>query len=342
LFNQNEIDSFDQLSWRDERKKLLSQIHLFCQKNSITFSSNYSVDTIKSSPHDKIVMTWLFDLVPGIDHWQQINTLCQDLGKICFVITDNLIDIDDFEFVKFFSYPKLLGVTSAYKDIEFTPTQPNKLYNCFIQRVDSVRQTWFYFLHQNNLLDQGYVSLLLKQLSSYSSLTGQALFDHIHKKYQLNALPHFEEAYQKMRDQVPYRNFEEKNNLLPLILDSKYSLVLETYAIDDDCMRWCFTEKSLRSIQFPTVSLLFLQKHGIQKLKELGFEIGSYMDSIDDQPWQHRQRLLIEILANDCIDIDWKQLYNQSKHNQSLLEIWKSEYQKSSFFDNFYNKALQF
>jgi hypothetical protein len=76
-------------------------------------------------------------------------------------------------------------------------------------------------LHQNNLLDQGYVSLLMKQLISYSNLTGIDLFDYIHSHYRLDALPHFEQAYQNTRSQIPFRNFEEINNLLPYILDVK-------------------------------------------------------------------------------------------------------------------------
>ena len=34
-------------------------------------------------------------------------------------------------------------------------------------------------------------------------------------------------------------------------------------------------------------------------------------------------------------------LYNISNHNQELLQSWKTQYQKSDFFDNFYNKAIQ-
>jgi hypothetical protein len=231
-----------------------------------------------------------------------------------------------------------LGVTASYGDVEVT-TYPTKLYNCFIQRVCPTRQSWFYFLHHYDLLDKGYVSVLMKQLSSYSNLTGQELFDFIHHKYQLNQLPHFEKSYQELRSKVPYRNFTETNNLLPLILDSKFSLVLETYALEDDTNHWCFTEKSLRSLQFPTISLLFLQKYGISKLRELGFEFDSIIDSIDALPWQQRQQQLLQFLINNSVDFDSKTLYNQSQHNRQLLKSWKTTYNNVNFFDNFFEKA---
>ena len=41
------------------------------------------------------------------------------------------------------------------------------------------------------------------------------------------------------------------------------------------------------------------------------------------------------------VDYDKNMLYNISKHNQELLQSWKTQYQKSDFFDNFYNKAIQ-
>jgi len=339
--NQKEIDSYDQLAWRNERQLLHTRILTFCQTNNIGLCTAFFDNAIESSTHDKIVCVCLFDLIPGMDSWQSVNTMCSQLGKICFVVTDNLIEFNDLEFIKFVSYPKLLGVTASYKNIDFTSVTPTKLYNCFIQRVDSTRQSWFYFLHTYDLLDRGYVSLLMKQLSSYSTLVGKELFDYIHYTYQLNKLPHFETAYQSRKNQIPFRNFEEKNNLLSLIADSKYSLVLETYAVEDDGTRWCFTEKSLRAIQFPTIPLLFVQKHGVQKLKNLGFEIGNYMDQLDGQTWHQRQTHLLDLLINDNIDIDWNQLYNQSKHNRDLLESWKVDYQHPAFFDNFYDKVLE-
>lgn len=339
-FNQPKIDSFDRHHWGDERAILNARVRTFCKSNNILFSHEISLDSIKSVKQSVIVYMCVFDLIPDYNFWKDINRICQQQGKMLMVITDNVLNFDNLLCVKFFSYPKLLGITAAYPD-NVTVNTPTKLFNCFIQRVDSVRQSWFYFLHQNNLLDQGYVSLLMQQTTDYSkNLTGVELFDYIHFHYQLNALPHFEQAYQQTRSQIPFRNFEEKNNLPGYILDSKYSVVLETYAINDDQDQWCFTEKSLRAIQFPAIPLLFVQRGGIGVLKSLGFKINHDMDYLDQSDWQQRQQLLLKILVDDSVDFDIELLYNQSQHNRNLLQSWKTEYRRTDFFDEFFNKAI--
>ena len=341
MYNQAEINSVDQSIWKNRRFNLHSQIRSFCHNNQIAFSHHVQPALIAETPQDVIVSMWLFDLIPKYSHWELINNKCQQHGKIVIVLTDNIIKYNDLPYVKFFSYPKLLGITATPSNISLHEQHPSKLYNCFIQRVDSTRQSWFYFLHHYKLLDHGYVSLLLKQLLNYSTLTGQELFDYIHNHYQLNQLPHFESAYYAMRDKVPYQNFQEEQNLLPLILDSKYSIVLETYAVEDNCDEWCFTEKTLRTLQLPTIPLLFLQKNGIGILKSLGFEFTDCLNLLDDLPWHDRQKELLNILINDNIDYDYKLLYDQSQHNKNLLASWQLEIEQSDFFNEFYEKALE-
>ena len=339
MFNQPEIDSVDQLKWRYERSNITSLINKFCEKNKISFL-NKNINSIKLCQHDQIVIMWLFDRVPSMATWHEVNNLCQNLGKKCYLVTDNILNFENLPFVEFFSYPKLLGITASYNNIEFDATNPTKLYNCFIQRVDSVRQTWFYLLHHFNLIDKGYVSLLMKQLVTYSSLVGKDLYDYIHYNYQLDQLPHFDMAYKQTRDLIPFRNFVEQENLLPLIKNSKYSLILETYATDDDIDCWCFTEKTLRALQFPTIPLIFAQKNGVQKLKNLGFEVGQHHDALDNQDWISRQLALIDLLVKDLLEYDWNTVYNSSKHNQSLLLDWKQRYQQPKFFESFFEKVL--
>jgi hypothetical protein len=283
---------------------------------------------------------WLFDLISDYNYWKKINQICAESGKVLFVITDNILKFDDLEFVNFFSCPELLGVTASY-DVPANNIHPTKLYNCFIQRVDSVRQSWFYFLYHHNLLDQGYVSLLLKQLTIYSSLTGKELFDYIHQQHALYQLPHFEQAYQSLKNQVPYRNFVEEYNLLPLIQDSKYSLVLETFAVDDDRNQWCFTEKLLRALQSTNFVLPFCQKGGIAVLKSLGFQFNLDLYHLDQLSWHERQQQLLNFLINDPIDYDADMLYNTSLHNQQLLKSWKVRYQQPDFFDSIFNKVIE-
>jgi hypothetical protein len=337
--NQLEINSIDQYNWRDERNRLHEQIKQFCYNNGVEFSHFCSTELIANSKKSVIVIMWLFDMIPSYKQWQDFNEQCRLHGKTLLVITDNIIQFDDLDFVNFFSYAKLLGVCASYSDIELPATSqtPGKLYNCFIQRIDSVRQSWFYFLHHYNLLDKGYVSLLMYQLSDYSNLTGIDLFEYIHYQYQLDKLPKFQKSYIETRNQIPYQNFQELNNLIPLIQDSKYSLVLETYALENSGC-YCFTEKSLRDLQFPTVSLLFLQSGGIAKLNSLGIQTPLCLNSLDNLPWHQRQQELLKILVEDSIEFDYNLLYNQAMHNRELLQTWKCDYQKSDFFEDVFNK----
>ena len=241
------------------------------------------------------------------------------------VVTDNILQFDNLEFVWFFSYPELLGVTASYSIADLNTT-PTKLYNCFIQRVDSTRQSWFYFLQHYNLLNQGHVSFLLNQLEDYSKLSGKELFDYIHREYGLHQLSHFDQAYQSLRSQVPYCNFVESSNLIPLIQDSKYSLVLETYAVDDNRNQWCVTEKLLRALQFPNYVLPFSQRGTIAILKSLGIQFNLDLDRLDQLPWQQRQQELLKFLINDQVEFDSELLYNNSLHNQQLLKSWQRTY----------------
>jgi len=334
----NTVNTDADKCWRDERAKLYQRISQFCSKNKIGFCQEISSleHKITHGTNTVIVYMLLFDRIPGYHVWKNINQLCQQYEKKVLVVTDNIIDNTAMSGVEFFSYPKLLGVTSLI--LGPVNSAPSRLYNCFVNRTCSVRQSWFYFFHHHNLLDKGYVSLLMDQESDYSELTGVDLFDHIHQHYQLDQLPHFEKAYRATRSQIPYRNFNRNQDLLPLILDSKYSLALETYANADPGV-WCFTEKSLRSLQCPTISLLFLQEQGYTKLRELGFEFESSLLEIDRLPWQQRQQRLLEILVNDSLDFDVDKLYNQSQHNQQLLQSWKTQYQREDFFEDFYAAA---
>jgi hypothetical protein len=203
-----------------------------------------------------------------------------------------------------------------------------------MQRCESVRQSWFYFLWLENLLDSGYVSYLLYQLSNYSNLTGEDLFEFIHYTDGLDSDHNFQQAYNALRSRVPYRNFSENFNLTTYISDSKYSLILETYAVEDDRMQWCFTEKLLRSLQFGAINLIFAQKHTVKILKELGLEVDPVNEQFDSLDWTSRQRKILEILASDELVIDSKIKYNQSMHNRLLLAQWKKNYQRFDFFDN--------
>jgi len=347
-FNQPEIDSADQHLWREQRLQIYARLADFCQKNKLGFRApilpGMNLDWIHYYKWtDKIVVSTLFDLIPYPNYWKNISDQCNIIGKKVFVITDNILDSKDFEFdnVKVFSCPELLGVTASYHDPVKANRNPSKLFNCFIQRVDSMRQAWFYLLHLYDLLDKGYVSFLLKQLASESKLTGIELFDQIRDQwFDPTVDSAYFNAHEVLRSQVPYRNFDEQNNLIPLILDSRYSLVLETYVGQDRAPHFCFTEKILRGLQFPVTNLLFGQPQSALKLRQLGLQVDPVMHEADDLLEADRQQHLLNILVNNSCAVDYDYLEDRSVHNRDLINSWKQSYQNSNYFESIFEEIL--
>jgi len=279
------------------------------------------------------------DLVLDADYYKNFNQQLQKVEKQLLVCTDNIVEYESFSNIKFLCHKALIGIkhlhvnTDCYKLL--TDHSPTKLFNCFIHRTDSVRQSWLYFLHHYDLLDQGYVSYLLFQLKDYSKLTGVDLYDYVHHNFQLDELEHFCRAYQALRDKVPYQNFKENSILSDKILDSKYSLVLDTYAICDDYNSWFFSEKVARALMLPTCPLLFLQKGTLTKLSNLGLVIAKSNLDIDQLHWQVRQKNLLEILSNDTQEYNFTELKNTALYNHNLL---KTFYQT---VEQFYDEAIE-
>lgn len=338
-YSERYILPADQHPWMSEHTKIYTRLHSFCNKQNIGFIQSFSEESIRNAPTKKLLGALMWDLLMPVEKWRELNEVCKHYRKKLWFVTDCLIDpsLHEFSNIKILSYFQLLGAATCHtKQIE-TITHPKKLYNCFIQRVDSVRQTWFYFLHLNRLLDEGYVSFLLWQLEWYSNLRGLDLFDYVHHHHGLDKLSHFDRAYKELRSMVPYKNFAERD-LISYIKDSKYSLILETYAVDDDRGQWCFTEKLVRSLQVPTINLPFIQKHAIKKLRGLGLIVPNILDEIDDKIWEQRQQSLLNILINDLIDWDYQQNRDMALHNFSLLERWQFEYRQEDFFDDLFKE----
>lgn len=340
MHNQAEIAVFQKNHWLSEREKLFDRVKQFCNCHDFYLLSNLEDYQIKNCPSTKLVHFWQGDLLPDLTYWKQVDSECGAAGKTVTVISDNILDFPNLNNVFFYSYPELNGVMSVFNIPVETSANWGKLYNCFIQRVDSTRQSWFYFLHQYDLLDKGYVSFLLKQLSVYSDLTGQELFSYIHEKYQLGQLPHFAQAYQELYSVVPYRNFEEILDLNKYIIDSKYSLVLETFATEDSQTHWYFSEKALRSLQFPNYSLLFVQQGGIAVLEKLGLQFATSLRHLDDLPWQERQQHLLTHLINNHDDVKQLDLVDIAIHNQNIFKSWKSMYDHQNYFDKVFEHLV--
>ena len=326
--------------WVRNRVNIIFRLANLCKRNNIhyiNYKNLFDTTSIKESPTEKII-SWLFyDLQCDPDGWKIIDEVCGRENKKIWFITDNIIDSTVYQFknIQIKSYHKLLGMSYYGETISDKP--PTKLYNCFVQRCESIRQSWFYFLHLNNLLDKGHVSYLLWQMDDYSKHRGTELFNFIHYNFKLDQLEQFDRAFKELTPVVPYKNFSDDVELTKLIADSKYSLVLETFATDD-VGAWCVTEKSMRSLQSSSITLGFCQKHTFKKLSELGIEVDDFLKHIDGLEWVDRQQALLKILVEDSIDIDTTFKHDQCKHNADLLLNWKKQYEKNDFFDSLFDE----
>ena len=205
-----------------------------------------------------------------------------------------------------------------------------KSFNCFINRNDPIRQSWFYLLYNRKYLDNGCVSF-----SGHSRLHNQTkeleLFDHIHH----STLSCFDSLYHNIRALVPYKNFQETGNLCDIMLSTKFSLVLETYFDRTDALT--FSEKIFRVLQVPRPWLLFHATGTIKVLRDLGFYV--YDDIIDhsydnydtthssvqrQESILNQMEKLIQLEITDSMFDHWEQ---KTRHNRKILQDWNQSWQ---------------
>jgi hypothetical protein len=332
-----QLNSKEMQVWVGRRTEIVGRLLTFCKNHSIPVITRQSLDTVPRQSK-KVVYLRIGDLIENFKSWQNFNNVCVAEQKIVYVVTDNFYKFQNLSNIYFFAFTELNGIFAT--DDPIIVERPKiKLFNCFMNRVESTRQSWFYFLHHYGLLDQGHVSFLLNCLPSYSKCQGKDLFDYIHKTYGLDQLVTFETAYQALKNSVPYQNFSEVGDLITYTVDSKYSLVLETCA-PEDIPQWHVSEKSMRALQHPTIPLLFLQAHGLKLLKSLGFELGADYSYIDQMIWQDRQMALLKILIDDPFDYNETQAVDMCRHNRQVLRNMLISAEKKDYFDNLFTILL--
>ena len=230
------------------------------------------------------------------------------------IVTDNIVQLAHIPL-----YPEYWGTYSYESDYIYQ--KPTKLFNCFMNRICSFRQSWFYQFVRRNLLQNGNVSFLL---DSRRSPRGKELYE---LNFQGNEI--FESEHILMRDQVPFINFT--NDIDQVIIDSQFSLVIETYF--DSPGTIAFSEKIFRAIQLPRPILLYSMPGSVKVLKDYGFEL---FDDIVDHSYDSepnavkRQVMLLDQLCawqNQSFTeqnlIDFEQ---RIKHNKNLLQNLRSQW----------------
>lgn len=219
-----------------------------------------------------------------------------------------------------------------FNDLNVVDYPIKKQFNCLLNRVDPIRQSWFYFLYDRGMLDQGYVSfnLSMRKGLTYPVNTPEEYFEWIHATY-LSFLDRIKLDIKKI---VPYRNFPETDDLSTIILSSKFSIILETYA--ERSGHKCFSEKIFRALHFPRPWLLFAGTGCVERLRNLGFDV--FDDYVDHSYDMHetsencvaRQdgifdqcKKLFDLKITPDILQDW---HNKANHNREILRRWNKTY----------------
>jgi hypothetical protein len=273
-----------------------------------------------------VLIDQIKDAIQPFAFWQTLNDDLQKQNMHVTVVTDNVVEWNQLSHIKFIFHPCLIGHKVVWSDfwqyIHVTKNQPSRLFNCFMSRIDSVRQSWFYKLYLNQLLDKGYVSCLMYQTQDYrNDITDIELFDYIHYNHGLSQLKNFHQAYLELKCQIPYVNFVENNQLWDKILDSKYSVVLDTAGAMDNEDCWYFSEKVVRALTCPTHELLFVQKGLLEKLESWGFLLNP-QQNYDNLGWIERFDAMIEILKHDDTDYNFLELKHRAMHNIDIMHKW--------------------
>tara|TARA_R110000868_G_scaffold400231_1_gene674478 strand:+ start:744 stop:1658 length:915 start_codon:yes stop_codon:yes gene_type:complete len=243
------------------------------------------------------------------------------------IVTDNWINKEHIQL-----WPEFYG------NYLYTPSyelrNPAYLFNCFMSRTDPFRQSWLYQFQRNALIDRGLITFNLDYRDDdLQHLRGNVeLFDEMFNKGNFI----FEKEHKLLREKVPFCNF--KTSLEQAIIDSKVSVVLETYFDRREVI--AFSEKVFRALQLPRPILLFSAPGAIQHLKNCGFDL---LDDLVDHGYDLeetdvvRQRMIL-----DQLDIIDKLQYTNSsiidrmqkakEHNQDrlsiLLQQWPGHFKK--------------
>lgn len=228
-------------------------------------------------------------------------------------------------------------------DLKFDPDlEPAYNFNCFINRMDSTRQSWLYQLIRRNILTEGLVSFNMDvsrhySLGQYSKTTMpfEIFNDQFEKHCKI-----FQSEHDYIKSKVPFRNFDD-SNLNNAIMKTKFSIVLETYFHDNRYVT--YSEKIFRCLKLPRPWILFAMKGAVAHLRDMGFDV---LDDIVDHGYDNidfsieRQSVLLD-LAQQLGKIEYTpalyaRLQQAAESNQNLLVRFNKSFKSdcTTFFEN--------
>jgi len=252
---------------------------------------------------------------------------CQEINSDHkYTVSDNYIKNESYIAL----WPEFYG--NYLYNAEFQDRAPDRLFNCFMNRACSFRQSWLYQFQRQGLIDDGYITYNLDYRSKdFYHLKGTVdLFDAL---YHNGNNQIFEKEHHILHDKVPFFNLT--NGLEQTIIDSKVSIVIETYFSNENAV--AFSEKIFRVLQLPRPFLLFCASGAVDFLRRLGFDV--YDDLIDHRYDQapdpiHRQMAILKQLNRikklDYTDELQQDFYQRARHNQQILlqlkTAWPDKY----------------
>ena len=206
---------------------------------------------------------------------------------------------------------------------------PTRLFNCFMNRACPFRQSWLYQFQRRGLFDHGFITYNLDYRDrDLQHLAGQpTLFEALFRKG--NEI--FADEHKLLSGLVPYSNVVD--SLEQTIIDSKVSVVIETYFVPDDII--ALSEKVFRALQLPRPLLLFSASGTLALLRDFGFDI--YDDVIDQSYDRDTDPINRQIAILDQLESMEKMCYNESmqqdfqdraKKNQDRLLQLRADWPK--------------
>lgn len=247
-----------------------------------------------------------------------------NIPENCVLLTSNHIQPNVLSEHQYQSFPNTwYGIYSGDVPIEDTP--PNFDYNCLINRMDVIRQSWFYQLVRRGLFDRGLISFNMdisrhiSQNRYAKNVTAMEVFDHQFE----TQLKIFEKEHHQVRSMVPYRNFDQ--DLYQVIMNSKFSVILETYFHCNKSIT--LSEKTFRCLKMPRPWILFAMKGAVKYLRDMGFDV---LDDLVDHSYDQiefeidRQVALLDLMEKlvqvDFTEKTFKRCKKAAEHNQALLK----------------------
>lgn len=249
------------------------------------------------------------------------------LAKSQVIVTNNIVS-NNLPIVA-----KIVRTSDSFYGMYYVPytwhnTTVKKDFNCFINRMDPIRQSWFYQLIRRGLLHKGYVSFNM-DVSRGENLDANLSPTEVFEQQFITQLSIFQKEHDVAKTIVPYKNFTEADDfdLAPVVLSSKFSIILETYFNNNDIVTW--SEKTFRCLQLPRPWLLFGPAHAVKHLRNMGFDVLDdicYHNNYDhiENGIERQVKILDRAQAMCNIDITplMPRLEKAAKHNQKLLSSW--------------------